>query len=240
MAAMREIFDKFQKRTHYIHAFIIGQTNHWITVVVNKIGDKTETFLIDSRNRFALDFSKEEIFNFVETHLKHRPPYIRELVQLSMRDNQFSSDFLASCGRGLTDIYGYLLNLTLSHFLYGCYAALHELPRETDEFNLDVLKMEFDVKTAQKDLVTWHQRLSTWLSVYFPTPVIETNVIGCIHNAGLDNMSPYLHNKFKEWTIYIRKNLDKIQKEHKKLGLEWIGDVRRLSKILVWFEATFV
>jgi hypothetical protein len=39
-------------------------------------------------------------------------------------------------------------------------------------------------------------------------------------------MSPYLHNKFKEWTIYIRKNLDKIQKEHKKLGLEWIGDVR--------------
>jgi hypothetical protein len=94
-----------------------------------------------------------------------------------MRDNQFSSDFLASCGRGLTDIYGYLLNLTLSHFLYGCYAALHELPRETDEFNLDVLKMEFDVKTAQKDLVTWHQRLSTWLSVYFPTPVIETNVI---------------------------------------------------------------
>lgn len=49
MHELQTVFDRFQQRSHYSHAFLIGMTNHWAAVVANKVNDHVELLLLDSR-----------------------------------------------------------------------------------------------------------------------------------------------------------------------------------------------
>ena len=88
------------------HAFLVGQLNHWIAIVSNRlptespIGRSThvETILLDSRNDFVLNMSTDEISQRVDKRIRKEFPSTRtmwqeiciHLYQQSLLDTQYS------------------------------------------------------------------------------------------------------------------------------------------------------
>jgi len=62
MHDLQEVFEIFHSRPNYSHAFLIGITNHWATVVANQVDHQLELLYLDSRNEYI--FSIQKNMNF--------------------------------------------------------------------------------------------------------------------------------------------------------------------------------
>lgn len=60
-----QIFDRFRSRDSYSHAFLIGSTNHWCTLVGVKVHQHYELLYLDSRNMSILNKTEEELKKMV-------------------------------------------------------------------------------------------------------------------------------------------------------------------------------
>lgn len=78
---LQKIIDRFQEREYYSHGFLIGTTNHWLSLLANKARDHLELFILDSRyvlsppyvfksfrNISILERSKEDLITVVKEH----------------------------------------------------------------------------------------------------------------------------------------------------------------------------
>ncbi len=91
-----EVFTNFKKQKIYTHAFIIGVTNHWITLIGNKSEKGIELVLLDSRNTDFINLSTEEMQKLITQHydererltgkkIEHRP-WREKTYMVSMQD----------------------------------------------------------------------------------------------------------------------------------------------------------
>lgn len=52
---------------------VVGQTVHWISILICKVDGDIHTFLCDSRNLFCLGMSVDQIEEKVDARIKKRP-----------------------------------------------------------------------------------------------------------------------------------------------------------------------
>lgn len=213
---LETVFARFHVKQNYIHAFLMGQTNHWITVIVNKVEGKIETVLADSRNQFSLEWGEEEIEADITSRLTgfQVESYIRSFWTLSVRDIQFTVPLLHSWALGECGVLSRLLELNIGGFMERWREVMGEKKEEGD--NSD-------------DFLT---KLMYWLEVYYPPAVIECNVIRVLKEIGVEKIPDQVKKDLIEWTRVIA--------ERAVFGEDGVYIVKRFKKTWNWFKTVFL
>jgi hypothetical protein len=125
------VFEKFTKsKSDYCHTFLVGQTNHWVTIIVNKVNGFVETLLCDSRNSFALGMNYEEIKDMILTRgrkngkVKDPEPWKLELWITSFIDIQFTTQLIHDCATGKTNAKDQLIHLYIEGFFENYHKSI--------------------------------------------------------------------------------------------------------------------
>lgn len=129
--ALQKCFEKFHVDSghhSFSHAFLVGVANHWVTIIVNKIGDKLEMFLLDSRNRPILNANQQQLKSIATNYydsrerqgdvIDHRP-WREQMLVMSMEDTQFAVDTIWRCCCGQTSFLAIYSNLIIQPVLEG-------------------------------------------------------------------------------------------------------------------------
>eukprot|EP01122_Echinamoeba_exundans_P007982 TRINITY_DN2562_c0_g1_i1.p1 TRINITY_DN2562_c0_g1~~TRINITY_DN2562_c0_g1_i1.p1 ORF type:complete len:498 (-),score=46.02 TRINITY_DN2562_c0_g1_i1:1269-2762(-) len=189
---------EFTAHASHSQAWLIGQTNHWISVVSAKIppseqvGTRYETILCDSRNNFVLNKSMDEIEQVASRRLHlltgtdmwtqmRRKLYLESLV-----DMPFSASLLHDCCTSRRDVVQHILEMHFDTF-FNSYAR-HTMHYFDEDHGEEVYcpAAGLDKEALSRNLLpgspgqNWTTLFHHWLSEYYPPPVIETNVCGML------------------------------------------------------------
>lgn len=122
----QESIDFFRTtRTECVLGFMMGVTNHWVSLVAHHIGGYREYFFLDSRNRPYLHFTEEQIVQLYEeigqerVHLGKKPFTNWELTvaHQGVKDIQQSVRILMSCLVGQTTLPQVVVSCKVQHLL---------------------------------------------------------------------------------------------------------------------------
>jgi len=105
---LEAIFKKFTESSEdYIHAFLMGQTSHWLTIIINKVNGFTETLLFDSRNAFILGLPLDELHKHLNKKIRssgkdenNYPAWKRDISIMSYLDTQHTITLFHNCAIG--------------------------------------------------------------------------------------------------------------------------------------------
>jgi len=200
------IFSKFNENSgDYVHAFVLGQTSHWLTIVVNKVNGRVETLLLDSKNSFVFGLQKEELLELLMNRLRRKqkldyPQWKIDIAMASFFDTQFTVKILHESAIGNYQIKIKLFDVFVEGFFEIYETAMKEgagefLTNNSNHDNNDSARDAFLVGFVN------------WLENYCPPATIEANLIGFIRNLGV-KMTDQQLNKFQAWEDEIRKKID--------------------------------
>jgi hypothetical protein len=178
----------------YSHAFLVGVSNHWVTVVVNKpavsvarCNSLPEVLLLDSRNEAVLSASEDRMREIIVAYydrlerqretIDHRE-FRERMFLLSLKDTQFAVDLICQCvsgGQRFATFYVDLLTETL-----------------LDDFESNVLAAMQPPQTLTLELI------NQWLREIMPTSA----VIGFVRKVctiGLTMISQEKRQRLRRW-----------------------------------------
>jgi len=185
------IFKTFLKKDSYAHAFLFGVTNHWLTIIINKVNGVVETILFDSRNIYVVERNDEEIVSKLDERIKKHgkvvPPYMYELYVQSVKDTKFLTHLFHKCATGQVNIISEVIDLNMTGF-FESYDGIMIPFNSKEEFKL---------------------KLNMWFDTYFPPPVLESNVIRLISRFTTKILKPDKIKRFQNWIKEIETNTDK-------------------------------
>lgn len=127
LESVHKIFQTFQKKSNYFHAFWIGAKNHWLGLIINKHDGITEAYYVDSRDIQLLGKSHDDILKEVEKKLfeaqqrktfteKESKRYKKDLHG-SLQDTLNSLDLLYGCATGMKNFVQEILKIELEHII---------------------------------------------------------------------------------------------------------------------------
>jgi len=168
-----------------LHAFLVGQACHWISIICNKVEDHVEILVFDSRNHNLLTSTPEDFQRILDKH-KTVPDWKREIYLCSLQEPQLTARLFHDSVMGVHDIITRLLEHNMEGFL--CSFEEHV---EKSELN--------DV---------WIVPFISWLEVYWPPPVVEANIVKVLEAVGVSKLSPATRQKFMRMVKKIRESVD--------------------------------
>ena len=158
-AIQKRILELDQSREDRL-AFILGVTNHWVTLVVEKTSESgLHAFYLDSNNEPVLMATESELRRLVEAreekHVKRKgAPYSdwkRNVLYQSFVDQRDIVELLVGCVSRETDLRGELTKQNWSKLLDSFYECV-------------------SVRDGENDL--YLASLVQWIEQYYPTKVI--------------------------------------------------------------------
>eukprot|EP01102_Stenamoeba_stenopodia_P006612 TRINITY_DN1826_c0_g1_i1.p1 TRINITY_DN1826_c0_g1~~TRINITY_DN1826_c0_g1_i1.p1 ORF type:complete len:455 (-),score=73.25 TRINITY_DN1826_c0_g1_i1:33-1397(-) len=201
------ICDLRSRESTFAHAFLLGVTNHWVSIVVIKTSKTTfEIFFMDSRNNRLLEVSDDDIWKLVDALMAEsarqkqiqpssnyytwlNPEQKRLYVFESMKACQMFANLLINALLGKKDIISALLELNLDGFF-----EIYE--REVTPLS------SFD--SLDKD--TFFTKLLYWLENYMPPAVFETNLLRVLKELST-HISAQSRAKLLLWVQQIKSSL---------------------------------
>jgi hypothetical protein len=153
-------------------AFAVGQTNHWISIVVLRHATEVvETIVLDSRNNFTLGKTIEQLQEMAQHRMRRFKEtgtwadMRRRLYLQSLEDTQFSSALLHDAASGRIDIATTIITFNIESFFESYIRATgdrflfdDEHPKHSPE---DMLKR--NMLPEEPTLEGWLASLIAWL-----------------------------------------------------------------------------
>eukprot|EP01129_Flabellula_baltica_P003654 TRINITY_DN1340_c0_g1_i2.p1 TRINITY_DN1340_c0_g1~~TRINITY_DN1340_c0_g1_i2.p1 ORF type:complete len:427 (-),score=76.54 TRINITY_DN1340_c0_g1_i2:41-1321(-) len=191
MESLHNTFMKFKNKDVYSHSFVMGLTNHWLVIYVQKIGDEVETLILDSRNNFVLEKSKEELTDVIIQRILKAGTKIEELKEdkyqqwvQSLVETRFLTELIHDCAIQKKKIKPFLVNYNVEGFLESFRE--HANSENDDEF-----------------LMEFYQ----WLSDYFPPAIIEQNIVTLLDKYH-DLLTEQTKNDLGSWLSELTQRID--------------------------------
>lgn len=233
LTTLDRIFERFRTRKNYAHTFILGQTNHWVTIVINKYEDThVEVVLLDSRNYDILNLSDSQIEAFaIRRSEELRLPHWRiHLFYRSMVSSKHIAAMFYDCAVGSMHSIGrFLIRLNMCGFFETFEKSF--LPEENGSAN---------------GPLSWHIALRHWLENYFPPPVLHENVCKFIESlGGVEALDGDIRMRFREWVEAVKANIEwpielsGEQEDGEEADATESDMMVRFAKIFRWFQAHF-
>eukprot|EP01113_Clastostelium_recurvatum_P038233 TRINITY_DN5694_c0_g1_i13.p1 TRINITY_DN5694_c0_g1~~TRINITY_DN5694_c0_g1_i13.p1 ORF type:complete len:414 (-),score=35.57 TRINITY_DN5694_c0_g1_i13:6-1247(-) len=187
IAALDKVFSLFSASDDYTHAFLLGQTIHWVCIVCSKLSGRVEVALIDSRNHKLLGATEEEIKSIMDEDAddpdlttRYKGPGYQ-----SLKDPVQTTTLFHDCITGRQDITTYLLEYNMDGF-FESFEEHVGLPSKEDE----ILML-----------------LIGWLEGYWPPPVIRHNIVQIVEQKRR-YLSNNTRDKFHAWGTYLSERID--------------------------------
>jgi hypothetical protein len=193
-----------------VHAFLVGQLCHWISLVCVKFQGKVEVIVLDSRNHNLLTSTHEEFLRIVEKNKERIPDWKRHIFMCSLTEPKMTADLFHDCILGVRDI----ITSLLEHNMEGFLSSFEE----------------YVEKSELKDV--WLVPFISWLEMYWPPPVVEANIIKVLQVLGVSKLSPSTRLKFLRMANTVREGVG----DFSECG---IPVVQRFEVILQWLEMEF-
>lgn len=197
---------KFHQQQYASHAFVIGLTNHWISIVAHKHEEHLEIFVLDSCNVPVISASDYAINDFadklqqrrmeqvksgfVKDHEFYRSSYLRELDIVSMQSTKFLTWLIHDAILQKVDILRALIELNIHGFVESFFSTMgHEnyiRQKSVKTYFSSILKSSYSGVTAGRSAVHLSdgldrlravEALVEWLERYFP-PAGKTVALG--------------------------------------------------------------
>jgi hypothetical protein len=135
------------KNVHHIKFILMGITNHWSVLLAHKYNDKTEFWLLDSKNLDYLLWNKEKIMEYLNMRNEEKKKYGQPLMNTfqlwvaenSYEDHQTTVKLLVDCMLG---------NTTLKHFI----AHVHANDLKKNFFETFCLGLEWNESNIMQHL----------------------------------------------------------------------------------------
>jgi hypothetical protein len=218
------MFKEFSTRENYSRAFIVGQTNHWICVVINKFEGQVESILCDSRNHFVVNKGSHELEQLTLDLLGQggKGLWKREYIYTSLSDCSNSLILLHNCALQRVDIVKELLKINV----LGFFETFQWFAGPLEGFDPANPPLGKDGKPIPHEDSEWQEAVLRWLQDYFPLPVIEKNICGVLEILGLDQLDDSLRLLFLQWSGTLQR----------RLALNSHPSFPRLHLILHWVE----
>jgi len=232
MEQLEAIFKKFSDTNEdYAHAFIMGQTSHWLTIIINKVNGFTETLLMDSRNSFILGLSLDELQNYLISRIrkfgkdeKTYPQWKKDVAIMSYLDTQHTISLFHHCAIGKHNI-----RYKLFDFFVEGFFELYE--NSISSYRKIIRNNENKINQTESDQ-SFLIGFINWLENFSPPAVIEKNMIRTIEYLGIDNLSDRHWTLFHDWIQQITKNVDLEESD--------IPVIKRFRVTHSWFISNFV
>jgi len=211
---LSSIFDNFKNLDSYAYEFLFGVTNHWITLVVNKVNGFIETIIIDSRNMYTLETSDEEMIEKLHERIaksgKVVQPYLLELYIQSIKDTKYLANLFHQCATSQIDLLEELVELNITGF-FESYDNSIQPYTDPEEYK---------------------SKLNMWFDNYFPPPVLQKQVGKILSDLGVHLLKETKQIRFKNWIKEIETNIDfKKCKEEKVM--------KRFEKVFNYLKSFF-
>lgn len=102
LSQVNHVFEKFRTAESMTHSFFIGALNHWVTLTINKVGDRFEMFFLDSRNLSILGADDDRLRLVATEALGTRanePDKLQRFV-MSLKQTLYQVEFFWQCATG--------------------------------------------------------------------------------------------------------------------------------------------
>lgn len=217
----------YSARSDHCRAWLIGQTNHWISVFSGKLPKRArsrsthETIVCDSRNNFVLTKSVPEI----EAVAAHRMRHIvgddawtqlrKKLYLESLHDVPFSTELLHHCCTGQRNSVQFIIEMHFDTFFnsYSNHTA-HAFDSDQGHEMLPLaagreLAMQRKALPEALAAANWLPALKQWLADFYPAPVIETNICGMLERLAKTGFQipPRISARLKAWRLQVSNRL---------------------------------
>eukprot|EP00026_Physarum_polycephalum_P007545 Phypoly_transcript_07608.p1 GENE.Phypoly_transcript_07608~~Phypoly_transcript_07608.p1 ORF type:complete len:489 (+),score=87.92 Phypoly_transcript_07608:79-1545(+) len=193
-----------------VHAFLVGQSCHWISLVCIKFKGNVEVLVFDSRNHNLLTATHEEFMRIIDKAKEKIPDWKKNIYLCSLTEPKMTADLFHDCIVGARDIITSLLEHNMEGFL------------QSFEENVE--------KSELKDV--WIVPFISWLEMYWPPPVVESNIVKVLQTLGVSKLSANTRSKFLRMAKTIRTGVGNFS----ECG---IPVVQRFEAILQWLELEF-
>lgn len=227
LEVMKEATVAFGASEDHSRAWLVGQTNHWISVLSARLPPlssnqiRFETMVTDSRNNFVLSTTMEETAKVANYRMRRLvgddmwTQLRRKLYIESLNDMPFSAELLHDCCTNRRDAAQHVITMHFDTF-FNSY-ALHtnhffdgDLGEEVycPAAGLDqtVFKISNRTDSAPAD---WLPLFLHWLAEYYPAPVIEVNICAMLQKLSAANFSipSALLGRLRAWRASVSTRL---------------------------------
>ncbi|KAF2070574.1 hypothetical protein CYY_008105 [Polysphondylium violaceum] len=244
MKEMTRIAQLFKTHDNYTHIFILGQAVHWITIIINKVGTKSEIILMDSRN-YDLLGSTDQQFMAIANKYPELSDRMKQGFLYSLREPRILVQILKDCMLGDGDITKTLLQLNLIGFLENYYShVIHQNHQPAALVSSSFFSCLENYLTNDDyngidggcDFDSPQQQLIYWLENYWPPSVIEYNICQVLDTiiTCKEDVHRYIEYKtLQSLSIWIKHTKDQV-KDSLQVSL-----IQRFSITINWFHQKF-
>lgn len=181
LSKLKLIFSRFSELPSLAHAFLVGTTGHWVSIVLHKCDHTFSGYLLDSRNYLTidLDLNREEdqstIHKMVTTYIAENPIVDMDDRERINRHKQAVQDIclairiLWACGTNQLEIDTILASMAIEGFIDSFDIHVHErsqlLPWLTDWYHPATAESLLvpKLKSLPPLLLTTQTKLDRWL-----------------------------------------------------------------------------
>jgi len=182
---LSQTFAKYRNGPNRMHAFLVGQLCHWISIICNKVGNHVEILVFDSRNHNLLTSPPEEFIRITNKN-KKLMEWKREIYLYSLQEPVVTAQLFHDSIMGIQDITSIMLEHNMEGFLRS-FETHVKIEEEKDDVIVPFV---------------------TWLENHWPPPVVEGNIIKVLEIVGVTKLSPNVRQQFINMVKGIKKKVD--------------------------------
>jgi hypothetical protein len=177
---LERVFRHFRDAKNYIHCFILGQTNHFVTLVAHKHPNGLEICFFDSMNRQTLEATDEDLRNIVEEIKQRRRVHLPHLVRNARQENWYAEqdlNSLQSCR-------------FIPRLIHDCIVDRTDIRTALLELNMRGFNETFNKCMDTFPPAQALEGVLSWLNNYFPPAQVEANLLRVLKDVGIEYLSP--------------------------------------------------